>query len=155
MLATTRRVSDTVREQTAPVKQLVIDHAVPYTVLRWGLGVLMFLAGFHKFFNQGDWLQYVAPWVIAAWPLPLDATIIGVGALEVVAGMLILADVRTEEASMAAAASLSAIAFNLMTLGSNVDVIIRHAGLIALAVGVALMARESEQDAGSEIAGEE
>lgn len=116
------------------------EHA--YTVLRWSIGILMFLAGFHKFFNADIWASYIAPWFTQLSLLPDTTFMLALGGVELVLGLLLLADYRTVLTASLAAVSMLAVILNLLTTGLFVDTLIRDVGLFGLALGVALLAAQ-------------
>ena len=124
-----------------------------YPTMRVGLGVVILLAGAHKLVHPDVWTAYAAPWVLAAWPLPMEPTMVVNGAIEVAFGVALIAGVWTTVVAGITAVSLAAVLVNLASVsllaGEFVDVLIRDAGLTVLAVAVTLeaAARESSEPA--------
>lgn len=122
------------------------------TVLRIGLGAIIFLAGTHKLVAPAAWHTYLAPPFELLWPtgvLSLDVGFILFGIGEVIFGALLLIDWHTPTVAVVTALSLAGVVINLLVgvaVGEPfVDVLIRDIGLTLLAFGVAL-------DAGRELA---
>lgn len=117
-----------------------------YTVLRWSAGVMLFLAGFHKFFNITSWASYIAPWFTTLTGIPDNTFMLVLGSVELVIGLLLLADYRTVITASIATVSLLAVLLNLLTTGQFVDILIRDVGLFGLTLGVALLAAQKNQE---------
>lgn len=119
-------------------------------VLRWGLGVVILLAGGHKLVAPAVWHAYLAPPFVTVWPtalLSLDSLFVLFGVSEVVFGLLLLADWHTPTVALLTALSLVGVFLNLglgVAVGeSYVDVLIRDIGLTLFAFGVALQTASS------------
>lgn len=119
-----------------------------YPTMRVGLGIVILLAGAHKLVRPDVWTGYAAPWVLSAWPLPMEPTMVVNGAIEVVFGVALIAGVRTTAVAGITAISLAAVLVNLASVallsGEFVDILIRDAGLTVLAVAVTLEAAARE-----------
>ncbi|MDY6769864.1 MAG: DoxX family membrane protein [Candidatus Nanohaloarchaea archaeon] len=122
-----------------------------YPVLRLGLGGMILLAGLHKLVRPTVWSAYMAPWaagVVHAVGVPVNLFMQGNGVLEAVLGLAIAADRYTAIAAGLVSLSLLAISINMATLGTAfLDVLIRDLGLLALAVGVTLLAAGRQGEA--------
>lgn len=109
---------------------------------RIGLGLVILLAGLHKFVDPGAWSVYAAPWFAAIWPFPMDLTMVLFGVTEVPVGLALLFDWYTTLAAAIVAVSMLGVIFDLATIavvsGRFVDVIVRDLGLFVLAVVVTL-----------------
>jgi len=112
------------------------------TVMRWALGVVMFLAGMHKFFEPMLWQEYMAPWLLNMMILPAPEALMVLGVIELVLGVAILADHRTEWTASLAGLAFVVILFNLLTTGRHLDVLFMNVGLFGLALAVAFDAVE-------------
>ncbi|MDY6778705.1 MAG: DoxX family membrane protein [Candidatus Nanohaloarchaea archaeon] len=111
-----------------------------HTVLRWSLGVTMFLAGFHKLFHPQLWAGYMAPAFASLLPIPPGTTMLFVHApIEIAVGLLVLGDRYTSMAASVAALSMTTIILNLMVAGTAVDILIRDIAIFGLAVTNALV----------------
>jgi uncharacterized membrane protein YphA (DoxX/SURF4 family) len=108
------------------------------TVMRWALGVVMFLAGMHKFFEPMLWQEYMAPWLLNMMILPAVEALMVLGVAELVLGVAILADYRTEWTATLSALAFIVILFNLLTTGQHLDVLFMNVGLFGLALATAL-----------------
>lgn len=108
--------------------------------LRIGLGVGPFLAGLDKFFNVlADWNAYLSPSVERILPISGPAFMRVVGVVEMIVGVAILGR-WTRLGAYAAAAWLTAVAANLVTLGMF-DVAVRD---LEIAIGAYALARLTE-----------
>lgn len=112
------------------------------TVMRWALGVVMFLAGMHKFFEPLLWQEYMAPWLLNMMILPAVEALMVLGVAEIVLGVAILADYRTEWTASLSALAFVIILFNLLTTGQHLDVLFMNVGLFGLALAVAFDAAD-------------
>ncbi|MDY6766208.1 MAG: DoxX family membrane protein [Candidatus Nanohaloarchaea archaeon] len=117
-----------------------------YPVLRVGLGMMVVLAGVHKLVNPTIWSSYIAPWALTVLQMagiPADLFMRANGVVETVAGLAILGNRYTTVAAGLISLSLLGIVINMVTAGGAfLDVLIRDIGLLALAVGVTLLAAE-------------
>jgi uncharacterized membrane protein YphA (DoxX/SURF4 family) len=108
--------------------------------LRIGLGVGPFLAGLDKFFNVlADWNAYLSPAVERMLPISGPAFMRVVGIVEMIVGLAILGR-WTRLGAYAAAAWLTAVAANLVTLGM-LDIAVRD---LEIAIGAFALARLTE-----------
>ncbi|MDY6789194.1 MAG: DoxX family membrane protein, partial [Candidatus Nanohaloarchaea archaeon] len=118
-----------------------------FTALRWGLGVMMFLAGLHKLFEPAIWAAYTAPELTVLFPgTPTQMMQFLHAPVEIIAGLAILADFYTDVAASISALSLLGIIFNLLLAGGPVDTLIRDIGLFGLALSAAFMFGDSVQE---------
>jgi uncharacterized membrane protein YphA (DoxX/SURF4 family) len=100
---------------TAP-RGVLRDPAVQgYLVLRITFVVVPILSGLDKFFNLlVDWPKYLAPWVNDLLPGTAQEFMYVVGAIEIVAGIVVL--ISPKWGSLLVAAWLAGIIVNLLTL---------------------------------------
>jgi hypothetical protein len=113
---------------------------VPWTALRFGIGLMATLAGLDKFFNLlANWGSYVSP--VAARLLPVStATFMGlVGVIEMAVGIAILAG-WTRIGAYVASAWLLGVAANLVLAGFY-DVAVRD---VIIAIAAFTLARLAE-----------
>jgi uncharacterized membrane protein YphA (DoxX/SURF4 family) len=127
------------------------DHS--YTVLRIGLGLVVFLAGLHKIVAPAVWAGYIAPQVATALAeVGLSGSVFMTvsGAAEAVFSLLLFADRYTTVAAGIVSLSFVGITINLAAAGTGfIDIIIRDVGLISLAFGVTLMAADRRSGGGA------
>lgn len=102
------------------------DHA--YTVLKIGFALAPIIAGVDKFFNfLTDWTNYLAP----VFPEMLNVTpqtfMMGVGVIEIVAGLGVL--FKPKIFAYVVSAWLVGIIINLLMLGQYYDIALRDLGL--------------------------
>lgn len=125
------------------------DHRlnVSWWALRIGLGAGPIIAGVDKYFNKlTDWSMYLSP--LATNLLPWDATTLMhiVGAVEVVAGLVVLSR-WTRFGSYLVAIWLLGIAVNLLTTGMFYDLAVRD---VEIAIGAFVLSQLTamREDAG-------
>jgi hypothetical protein len=124
-------VSGDLRETTRP------DPAYQaYQILHWGFVAAPAIAGADKFVGLlANWDKYLSPAFASASPLSVHATMLVVGVIEVLAGLLVA--VKPRIGAYVVAAWLVGIIVNLLLLGGYYDVALRDFGLLlgALALG--------------------
>jgi uncharacterized membrane protein YphA (DoxX/SURF4 family) len=106
-----------------------------YLLLRTGFVVAPILFGLDKFFNfMVDWPDYLAPWINGLMPGTGQQFMYFVGAVEIVAGILVLVSPRW--GSLVVAAWLGAIIINLLTAQppEYYDIALRDFGLFLAAL---------------------
>jgi uncharacterized membrane protein YphA (DoxX/SURF4 family) len=123
-----------------------------YLLLRTGFVVAPIVFGLDKFFNfMVEWPDYLAPWIDRIIPGTAQEFMYVVGAIEILAGLLVLVSPRW--GSLVVAAWLAAIIVNLLTAEppEYYDVALRDFGLLlgalalnrlATAFGVTTVAHE-------------
>jgi hypothetical protein len=106
-----------------------------YQILHWGFVAAPVIAGADKFLHLlANWDQYLAPSLGRISPLGTHATMLVVGVIEIVAGLLVAAKPRV--GAYVLAAWLAGIILNLLLLGSYFDVALRDFGLLLGAVSL-------------------
>jgi hypothetical protein len=119
-----------------------------YQILHIGFTVAPILFGLDKFLHlMVNWDQYLAPFVANLLPFSGHTFMLAVGAIEVVAGLLVFFLPRV--GAYVVAAWLWAIIANLLLSGSYYDVALRDFGL---SLGALALARLSEEYAETGIA---
>jgi hypothetical protein len=107
-----------------------------FQILHWGFVAAPVIAGADKFVHLlTNWDQYLAPALAKASPLSAHATMLVVGVIEVVAGLIVA--LRPRIGAYVVAAWLAGIIIDLLLLGSYFDIALRDFGLClgALALG--------------------
>src|SRR5690606_13522083 len=107
-----------------------------YQILHLGFVVAPIVAGIDKFFGLlANWEAYLSPLFASLSPVSPHTTMLAVGAIEVVAGLLVA--VKPRIGAYVVAAWLVGIIVNLLLLGQFYDVALRDLGLClgALALG--------------------
>jgi uncharacterized membrane protein YphA (DoxX/SURF4 family) len=107
-----------------------------FTIMRIAFTVAPILFGLDKFFNvMVDWEQYLAPWINDIVPGSASTAMHLVGAIEIVAGILVF--VKPRYGAYVVAAWLAGIIINLLTYSGYYDVALRDFGLLlgALTLG--------------------
>jgi hypothetical protein len=91
-----------------------------------------------------DWEQYLAPWVDDLVPGTAHQAMLAVGAVEVVAGILVA--VAPRYGAPLVAAWLAGIILDLVTMGEFYDVALRDFGLLVGALALTALAWDRHQD---------
>ncbi len=102
-----------------------------YLILRSGFVVAPILFGLDKFFNfMVDWPTYLAPWINDLMPGTAQQFMYGVGAIEILAGLLVASSPRW--GSLVVAGWLGGIIVNLLTFNPPryYDIALRDFGLL-------------------------
>jgi uncharacterized membrane protein HdeD (DUF308 family) len=116
-------------ERTQPGRQA-------YRLLLVAFTIAPLLAGIDKFLNLlTNWQQYLAPWVTSISPISGQDLMRIVGAIEIVAGVLVAFKPRIF--AYVVAIWLALIIINLLILGAFYDIALRDFGLMlgAIALG--------------------
>ena len=124
------------RDDATDLTDLSQPAAQAYRILHVGFTVAPLVAGFDKFANLlGDWTRYLAPVFPDLLGVSKQTFMYGVGAIEVVAGILVA--LKPRYAAYVVAAWLAGIILNLLLLGQYLDIALRDFGLLlgALALG--------------------
>ncbi len=110
-----------------------------YLLLRTVFTVAPILFGLDKFAQLlSDWDFYLAPWINDIAPGDARTTMMIVGVIEIVAGVLVA--VRPRIGGHVVALWLAGIIVNLVTLGDYHDVALRDFGLLVAALALARLA---------------
>jgi hypothetical protein len=107
-----------------------------YQILHWGFVAAPVIAGADKFLHiLTDWDRYLAPSLARISPLGAHGTMLAVGVVEVLAGLVVAMKPRI--GAYIVAAWLVGIILDLLLVGSFFDVALRDFGLClaALALG--------------------
>jgi hypothetical protein len=124
------------RQELAPKTH---DAFEAFWVLRVGFTLLPIVFGLDKFANViTDWSRYLAPWIDNLVPGTADQAMLAVGAVEIVAGVLVAVAPRI--GGYVVAAWLAGIIINLLTLGGFYDVALRDFGLLLAALALTRLA---------------
>jgi hypothetical protein len=107
-----------------------------YQILHWGFVAAPVIAGADKFLHLlTNWDQYLAPALGRISPLGTHGTMLAVGVVEIVAGLVVA--VRPRIGAYVVAAWLVGIILDLLLLGSFFDVALRDFGLFLGALALA------------------
>lgn len=110
-----------------------------FSVLRVGFAVAPILFGLDKFTEwMVDWSTYLWPGVADALPGTADGLMLVVGAIEIVAGVLVA--VRPRIGGYVVTAWLAGIIVNLLLVGDYYDIALRDFGLLLGALALARLA---------------
>ncbi|MBI3139371.1 MAG: hypothetical protein HYZ15_12385 [Sphingobacteriales bacterium] len=111
-----------------------------FNLLKYTFGIVPIVAGADKFTNLlTNWEQYINPSIAKLLPLPVSVFMMIVGAIEIVAGIIVLK--KAELGGYIVAAWLTVIAVTLL-LGFNfADVAVRD---LVMAIAALSMARISK-----------
>ena len=129
--------------QTAPVQTVPLTQREAgyqaFVMLRVVFAIAPIAFGVDKFFNVlTDWPQYLAGWVDDLMPGSAQDFMYAVGAIEIVAGVLVA--VRPRYGAPVVAAWLAGIIFTLVTGPGYYDVALRDFGLMAGALTLTRLA---------------
>jgi hypothetical protein len=116
-----------------------VDQA--FLILRSGFTIAPILFGLDKFFNfTVDWTRYLAPWLDRAVPGTSQEFMYVVGAIEIVAGLVVA--FWPEFGGYLVAAWLGGIVVNLLTANPAqfYDIALRDFGLLLAALALARLA---------------
>ncbi|MBW3663681.1 MAG: hypothetical protein KY469_11330 [Actinobacteria bacterium] len=131
LTAPTRPTSDPARLAN-PVVQA-------FLILRVGFTLAPILFGLDKFVEvTADWSTYLWSGVADAVPGSADQIMLGVGAIEIAAGILVA--VRPRIGGYVVAAWLAGIIVNLLLVGEFLDIALRDFGLFLGALSLARLA---------------
>jgi hypothetical protein len=112
-----------------------------FRCLQVGYTILPVVAGIDKFTRLlADWDMYLAAPIQRLIPFRGDAFMYGVGAIEILAGLLVA--VRPRVGAWVVAAWLGGITLNLLIQRPFLDIALRDIGLIFGACALGLLARE-------------
>lgn len=110
-----------------------------FVILRLGFIAAPLLFGLDKFVGlMADWTTYLWSGIPSALPLTAEQVMLGVGVIEIVAGVLVA--VRPRVGGLVVAAWLAGIIVNLLLLGEHHDIALRDFGLLLAAVALARLA---------------
>lgn len=110
-----------------------------FVMLRTVFTVAPIAFGLDKFAGLlTDWERYLAPWVDHLLPGTAHQAMLVVGAVEVLAGVLVA--VRPAVGGLVVAAWLCGIVVNLVTMGEYLDIALRDVGLMVGALALARLA---------------
>jgi len=114
-----------------------------YQILRWGFTVLPIIAGLDKFFDRlVAWHQYLAPMVNRLVPVDAHTFLMGVGVIEVIAGLIVAFKPRF--GGYLVMAWLWGIIVNLLLIPGYYDIALRDFGLSLGALALARLATRFE-----------
>jgi hypothetical protein len=121
-------------------RQLSADPAYQaFLLLRTVFTVAPIVFGLDKFANVlTDWPQYLAPWIDRIVPGTAQQAMYLVGAVEVLAGVLVAVAPRI--GAWVVAAWLAGIIVNLLTIPGFYDIALRDFGLLVAAVALGRLA---------------
>jgi hypothetical protein len=127
----------TARSRTTPALGDQAHQA--YLLLRTGFVVAPILFGLDKFTGiLTDWTGYLAPSIDRLVPGSTHTTMLAVGIIEIVAGLVVA--VRPKVGGYLVAAWLAGIIGNLLLLGDHYDIALRDVGLLLAALALARLA---------------
>jgi hypothetical protein len=116
-----------------------------YQILHWGFVAAPVIAGADKFMHLlTDWDAYLAPALAKASPLGVHGTMLAVGVVEVVAGLLVALKPRI--GAYVVAAWLVGIIVDLLLLGRGYDIALRDFGLCLAALALGRLSETYDRD---------
>jgi hypothetical protein len=115
-----------------------------FLILRFGFTVAPIIAGLDKFLGLlTNWDKYLAPAVSNALGIAPHTFMVAVGAIEIVAGLVVAT--RPRFGGYLVAAWLVGIIVNLLLTGGYLDVALRDLGLCLGALSLARLAEAEER----------
>ena len=129
--------------QTAPVQTVPLTQREAgyqaFVMLRVVFAIAPIAFGLDKFFNVlTDWPQYLAGWVDDLMPGSAQDFMYAVGAIEIVAGLLVA--LKPRYGAPLVAAWLGSIIVNLLTYSGYYDIALRDFGLMLAALTLTRLA---------------
>ena len=110
-----------------------------FFILRTVFTIAPIAFGLDKFFNLlTNWPQYLAPWLADLFPGTAQQAMYVVGAIEIIAGILVA--ILPRIGGLVVAAWLLGIIVSLLTIPGYFDVALRDFGLLVAAVALARLA---------------
>jgi hypothetical protein len=110
-----------------------------FLMLRVAFAIAPIAFGLDKFLNvMVDWTTYLAPWIDDIVPGSAQQAMYGVGAIEIVAGLVVL--LKPRYGAPLVAAWLAGIIFNLLTFSGFYDIALRDVGLMVGALALTRLA---------------
>jgi uncharacterized membrane protein YphA (DoxX/SURF4 family) len=146
-MSTALRHTHTTTTTTGPLAEVGRDEAASwsdpryqaYTLLRIAFAVAPIVFGLDKFWNQLVWWpKYLAPWIDDTVPGSAQDFMYVVGAVEIVAGLVVL--LKPRYGAYLVAAWLAGIIVNLLTFSGWYDIALRDFGLMLGALTLARLA---------------
>ena len=114
-----------------------------YRLLHVAFVVAPTVAGLDKFFNLlTHWEKYLAPALQRALPVDAHTFFVGVGVIEIAAGLLVAMKPRI--GAYVVAAWLGGIIANLLMVGGFLDVALRDFGLLLAAVALGRLSADHD-----------
>ena len=115
-----------------------------FEILHWGFTAAPVLFGLDKFFHvMTNWDRYLAPAFAKLSPLSVHGTMLWVGVIEIVAGLIVAIAPRI--GGWIVAAWLLGIIVDLSLLGGAWDIALRDFGLMLGAIALARLAQAHER----------
>jgi len=112
-----------------------------YRILHVAFTILPIVAGIDKFLHMlVNWDQYLSPAIAAMLPIDGHTFMLGVGAVEVIVGLLVA--LRPRVGAYVVAVWLLAIILNLLTIPGHFDIALRDFGLALGAFALGRLADE-------------
>jgi hypothetical protein len=112
-----------------------------YGILHFTFTVAPIVAGLDKFFHLlANWDMYLAPWIAGILPMSAHAFMMLVGAIEIIAGLIVA--FRPKVGAWIVCAWLFGIIINLVTYPGFFDIALRDLGLCLAAAALGVLSRE-------------
>jgi len=112
-----------------------------YHILHFAFVAAPLIAGLDKFFHVlVNWDQYLAPWIANISPIPAHSLMMLVGAIEIIAGLIVA--FKPKVGAWIVFAWLWAIIIDLLTFSGYYDIALRDFGLSLGALALARLSRE-------------
>lgn len=123
--------------ETSKVKQSVTPI---FNLLKFTFGIVPIVAGLDKFTNiLAEWDKYLHPGIADILPFSPEVFMVIVGAIEIIAGLIVL--MKPAIGGYIVAAWLTLIALTLLASGNFLDVAVRDLVMAISALSMARLAR--------------
>ena len=133
------RVAPVAREHAEPARQA-------YHILHWAFVAAPTIAGIDKFVHLlTNWDQYLAPSIEKLLPVSAHAFMLFVGAVEILAGLVVA--VKPRIGAWVVAAWLCGIIVNLLLYSGFYDIALRDFGLLLAAIALARLSATYDRGA--------
>jgi len=135
------------RREEAPIETreaLKTPSRQAYEILHWGFVAAPAIAGIDKFFHVlTNWDKYLCPQFARISPISPHGTMLVVGVIEMVAGLIVA--LKPKIGGWIVAAWLAGIILDLALLGGAWDIALRDFGLLLGAIALARLAVAHER----------
>lgn len=121
------------RVRSEPAYAAFVLLNIGYVVLPLWMGIDKYVKGLNA-----DWPGYLAPWIVDILPVSGQTAMYVVGAVEILAGVMVA--LKPRYAAYVVAAWLAGIIINLLTYSGFYDVALRDFGLLVGALALAFLA---------------
>ena len=105
----------------------MINHKIPYHILRVGLAITFIWIGILILKSPESWGGYLQPWAVGLLPVSITQALISTAVLDIIIGVLFLVDWFVWVAGLLASLHLVMV----LTVSGITDITVRDIGLLA------------------------